>query len=213
MACAPAGQRVVIIGAGGHARVLQSSLVAMNITVLGAVERPGTAMRPGGPLEIIGSEALLAGELASEHLVIGVGAVPSKGATGLHIRRRIFEAYMPDDDGRLICVIDPSAVLRGSVDLGRAVQILAGAVIQTETRIGANVVANTGCRIDHDCSIGDHSFIGPGAVLCGGVTLGEGCFIGANATVLPGISIGANAVVAAGSTVARNVPPDGYNPR
>ncbi len=203
----------IIIGAGGHARVLQSSLEAMGLVVLGAVEKIGVAAAPGGTLEILGDEMRLSEDLSTEWLAIGVGAVPSKDTTGLHVRRSIYETQVSQRRDRLVSVIDPTAIIRGAVEIGHAVQILAGVTIQTGTRIGNNTVANTGCCIDHDCDIGNHTFVGPGAVLCGSVAVGEGCFIGANATVLPGISIGRNAVIAAGSTVVQDVPPDGYNPR
>jgi UDP-perosamine 4-acetyltransferase len=181
--------------------------------VLGAVEKAGVPHASQGPLKILGDEGLLFSELSEPHLAIGVGAAPSKAATGLHVRRAIYERIAAGARDRLISVIDPYALIRGDVDVGHAVQILAGAIIQTGTRIGDNVVANSGCRIDHDCIIGNHAFIGPGAVLCGEVTIGAGSFIGANATVLPGISIGENVVVAAGSTVIRDTPADCHHPR
>ncbi|WP_280956438.1 acetyltransferase [Ciceribacter lividus] len=204
---------VIIIGAGGHARVLQSSLEAMGLSVVGAVEKVGVAAAPDSLLEILGDEMRLSNDLTTEWLAIGVGAVPSRGATGLHIRRGIYETQVLRRRDRLVSIIDPSATIRGAVEIGHAAQILAGVTVQTGTRIGNNTVANTGCCIDHDCSIGNHTFVGPGAVLCGGVSVGEECFIGANATILPGISIGRNAVIAAGSTVTHDVPHDGYNPR
>ncbi|WP_209899809.1 MULTISPECIES: acetyltransferase [unclassified Rhizobium] len=201
---------VVIIGAGGHARVLQSSLSALGLTVLGAI---GQATLAQNPFEVYEDEALLFERFANADIVIGVGAAPERGDTRLGARKHIFETYAAEHRERLVSVVDPDAILRGAVVIGCAAQVLAGAVIQTGARIGENAVANTGCRIDHDCRIGDHAFIGPGAVLCGGVEIGESTFVGANATILPGVTVGAKALIAAGSTVTRDVPPGGFNRR
>ncbi|MEO0030548.1 MAG: hypothetical protein RIS94_306 [Pseudomonadota bacterium] len=204
---------VVILGAGGHARVLRASLVAAGRTVAGFVEKVGAAPGAEADVLVIGDESVLDGAMGGAAIAIGIGAIPSRTATGLHVRRAVFQRHSAAGSDRLIGVIDPSAVIRGDVAFGLAVQVMAGAVIQTGARLGHNVVANTGCRIEHDCDLGDHAFVGPGAVLCGGVVVGRGAFIGANATILPGVAIGADAVIAAGSCVARDVPADGYHSR
>lgn len=204
MQAAP-GQPVVIVGAGGHARVLQASLVVAGWTVLGAVERDGALPAPEGQPPVLGGEALIATTLANTSLVIGVGAVPSRAATGLAVRRRLYEWLAESVRERLITVLDPAAIIRGDVEIGHAAQVLAGAIIQPGTQIGTNVVANTGCRIDHDCLIEDHSFIGPGAILCGRVCVGSGSFIGAGAILLPGVKLGPEAIVAAGAIVTCDV--------
>ncbi len=88
---------------------------------------------------------------------------------------------------------------------GEGTVIMAGAMVQPQTRIGKHVVINTGAVVDHDCLLGDYAHIAPHATLCGGVEVGKGSLIGAGSTILPGKRIGENCVVGAGATVLRNV--------
>src|SRR5579883_2905848 len=81
-------------------------------------------------------------------------------------------------------VLRPTATIAHSgVTMGEGGQVMAGAVIQPDVRIGANAVVNTRASVDHDCILGDHCHIAPGAVLCGAVTIGEDTHIGAGATI------------------------------
>jgi sugar O-acyltransferase (sialic acid O-acetyltransferase NeuD family) len=99
-----------------------------------------------------------------------------------------------------------------TTNLGKHLNIGVGNVffpyscINSDTKIGNNVIINTHAVIEHDCSIGDHSHIAPHATLCGGVSVGEGTFIGAGATIIPGVKIGAWSIVGAGSVVLKDIP-------
>lgn len=82
---------------------------------------------------------------------------------------------------------------------------MAGAVIQPDVTIGANVLINTRASVDHDCRIGDHAHLAPGTTLCGGVCVGHTTHIGAGATVIQGVQIGNRCLIGAGSLVLRDV--------
>ena len=64
---------------------------------------------------------------------------------------------------------------------------MAGAVVNSDTCIGKNVIINTRASVDHDCSVGD------------------GTFVCAGATVIPNRTIGRDVIVGAGSTVIWNI--------
>ena len=87
-------------------------------------------------------------------------------------------------------VIHPTAILAKDCILGEGVQVMAGVVVNTGTRIAADSIINTGAVVDHDCVIGSHVHIAPGATLSGGVHVGDGSHIGTGATVIQGVSIG-----------------------
>ncbi len=194
-------QPIVVIGAGGHAKVVIGALLRSGRTVEGAVdidsELWGTEILG---IPIIGDDSSLRARKPDEvDLVIGIGFLQDCMA-----RRSAFERFR-DGGYRFSAVLDPSAVIADGSDLGDGAQAMAGAVIQPGSRIGANAIINTGASVDHDCRVGDHAHIAPGAVLCGGVRVGAGTLIGAGATVIPNITIGPGALVAAGSTVARDI--------
>ena len=190
---------LVMLGAGGHARVVLAGCSAP-VTGCIAAAAPG----PLWPATIpwLGDDAAL-DTLAPEEvsLVNGVGSVGRPD-----LRRRVFETARARGF-RFAPAIHPAAHVSADAIPGPDSQIMAGAVVQAGARLGENCIVNTGAIIEHDCEIGDHGHIAPGAVLSGGVVLGVGCHVGCGATVIQDIRIGAGAVVAAGAVVIRDIAP------
>lgn len=193
---------VIILGAGGHSRVLIDILKSCKVTIEGITD-PDTSLygkRVMGVPVIGGDHLVLDYHPETILLVNGIGLVEQTSK-----RRQVFEAFK----GRNYCflnVVHPRAVLASDVEIAEGVQIMAGAVIQTAASVGANTIINTMSSIDHECVIGSHVHIAPGATISGGVTTGDGVFIGAGATVIQGVHIGANSIVAAGAVVTCDIP-------
>ena len=118
-------------------------------------------------------------------------------------RKRIAEEVLGEIE--YVTVISDSAII-SNYDIGEGSQILHGAVIQIDTKIGKHCIVNTAASIDHDCILEDFSFIGPNATLCGGVKIEECTFIGAGAVILPYVKIGKNCMIGAGSVVTKDIP-------
>jgi len=193
---------VLIIGAGGHARVLIEALAKSGTVMLGCVAKKAPAL---GSLSIpfLGDdEALCRHSPSSIVLVNGIGSIAWSD-----LRRDIFLRFK-EKGYRFGTVTHPSAILPSECVLGEGVQVMAGAILQPGCRIGENVIINTGAVIDHDCRIGPHVHIAPGALLSGDVTVGEGAHVGTGARVIQGVKIGAGALVGAGAAVVRDLPPD-----
>lgn len=191
---------VIVLGAGGHARVLIDALLLKGVAILG-VTAPAIEGAPPFGLPFLGADlAVDAHPVASIRLVNGLGSTRQPGA-----RREIFERFKAKGY-KFESVVHPSAVIARNVELGEGVQVMAGAVIQTGGRIGANSIVNTRVAVDHDCRIGAHAHLAPGATLCGDVRVGENAHVGSGASIIQGISIGDDVLVAAGAVVIRNVP-------
>lgn len=190
---------VVIIGAGGHARVLFDALRLSGAEVIGCVAKESPSALPEG-LKFLGGDDVLAG-LDRKRIMFanGIGSI-AKPALRSEIFRR-FNAI----GCRFVTVVHPSAVVASDVSAAEGVQIMAGVIVQPGCRLGEGILLNTGAIVDHDCDIGRHTHIAPGAVLSGGVKIGESCHIGTGARVIQGISIGNCSVVGAGSVVLRDV--------
>ena len=192
----------IVIGGGGHAKVVIATLRRSGHPVLGVCDIDDTrASDLVLDVPVLGDDSSLEMHDSGEiQLAMGIGST-GRPAT----RRSVFErlqaagyAFTP------IC--DETAVIGDRVTLNQGAQILSGAVIQPDTRIGANVIVNTQASVDHDCIIGDHVHIAPGATICGGVRVGDGSHVGAGAVVIQELSIGAECVVGAGSVVLADVP-------
>lgn len=104
-------------------------------------------------------------------------------------------------------LIDPSAVLALTTEIGEGSQIMPGVVVNPDARIGQHVILNTASVIEHDVVIDDAAHIAPNATLCGGASVGEAALVGAGSTILPNVTIGAGAIIGAGSVVLKDVPP------
>lgn len=194
------GKPVIIIGAGGHAKVLAEALRKQGVKILGALDICPTSKDRVAELPIIGDDsAIRAYSCDAVELVNGVGSV---GDTS----RRADIFYKFKNMGYVFCsVIHPTAVVAENCILNEGVQIMAGAVINAGVTIDADTIINTGAIVDHECHIGRHAHISPGVVLSGGVQVDDCCHIGTGATVIQGINIGGHALVGAGAVVIRDV--------
>ena len=103
-------------------------------------------------------------------------------------------------------VVHPTAWIAENAEIGQGVQIMAGATICAQVKIGGQCIINTQAGVDHETVLADGVEIGPGATVCGLVQVGVSGWICAGATVLPRIRIGDDAIVGAGAVVIRNVP-------
>lgn len=197
----PDTKPVIIIGAGDHAKVLLDILLEQNVNVIGLTDKnisKGTCIYG---VSVIGDDSEILKYKTDEiELVNGIGSV---GNTS--IRQKVFSSLK--EKGYVFrSVIHETAILSKRARLGEGVQLLAGAIVNTESEIGDNTIINTKTSIDHGCIIGKHCHIAPGSVLSGCVTVGNGTHIGTGSSIIQGINIGSNVLIGAGSVVVNDVP-------
>lgn len=193
---------ILIIGSGGHAKVLVATLRLVQREILGITE--ADLCKFGGMVSgipIIGNdEAIFQYKPNEIELVNGIGSVGQ-----LKKRMEVFQSFKRQNYF-FTSVIHPSAIVVDDVRLGEGVQIMAGTILQAGCSICDNVILNTGAIIDHDCEIGAHTHIAPGAVLSGAVKIGETVHIGTGAVIIQGIKIGSESIVGAGAVVISDIP-------
>jgi len=184
--------RLLVVGAGGHAKVVIDAAEEAGLDIAGVVGAPGDAP------EILGHPVShdRAG-LSADAFVVAIG----DNAT----RSRIFNEYLAAGFAPA-SVVHPSAIVGRQALIGDGAFVAAGVVINAGARIGADAILNTGCTVDHDCIVGEHAHIGPQAALCGSVTLGEGVLLGVGSCASPGVSVGEWTVVGAGAAIVDDLP-------
>ena len=188
---------LLVIGAGGHARVVIDVARAAGFEPTAALDPTEVGSVCNG-VEVVGGD-----ELAEEIFAKGVrDAVIAIGDNRLRIKL-----------GERLCalgftlprLIHPSAIISPSARVGDGTVIMPLAVINASATIGQLVVINSSAVIEHDCSIGDGAHVAPGCCLGGTVSVGNGTLIGIGSVVRPDARIGDFAIIGAGSTVIRDI--------
>jgi len=194
--------RVVVIGAGGHAKVLLNALAEAGVTVAGLTDaNPALHGTHVLGANVLGDDAALDGFPAAHTMLVnGLGTIAESP-----VRRHVFER-LRSRGYRFLTVVHPSAIIGREVDLAEGAQVMAGAILQPGAAVGENSLMNTGAHVDHDCVIGRHVHLAPGVTLSGDVRVGDGSHIGTGAAVIQGVRIGSGCMVGAGAVVVRDVP-------
>ncbi|KGK88925.1 2,3,4,5-tetrahydropyridine-2,6-dicarboxylate N-acetyltransferase [Clostridium sp. HMP27] len=110
--------------------------------------------------------------------------------------------------------IEPGAIIRDRVSIGKNAVIMMGAVINIGAEIGEETMVDMNAVVGARGKLGKRVHLGAGAVVAGVLEppskepciIEDNVLIGANAVILEGVHIGKNSVVAAGSVVVEDVP-------
>lgn len=192
---------LIILGAGGHAKVLIDALLASSAVITGIVDPDLSLLGT----TILGVPVLGGDEVVNEFPPTLIQLVNGLGSVGLPIKRQQLYEKFKGLGYSFASVVHPSAVIASDVILGEGAQVMAGAVIQPGCRIGIDSIINTRASVDHDCCLGNHLHIAPGVTLSGMVTVGKFTHIGTGATVIQGITIGCGCMIAAGAVVTKDI--------
>ncbi len=197
--------KFVIWGSSGHAKVLTDLLEAQGHHIGLFIDNHPNAQPAKAGVPLLHSSAEFkkwAAALSDRNDWRGVVAVGGgRGQERLQLLQHLTEAGIA-----IATLIHPAACVSPRASIGNGCQILANAIVATETTLGPGTILNHGAQADHECKIGAGVHLAPGATLCGCVEVGDHAFIGAGAVVLPRLKIGAGATVGAGAVVTKDVP-------
>lgn len=196
---------VVLLGAGGHAKVVLSAAQRLGWRLLGVCDPvlAQTGVKVWRGLPVLGDDRFLETcTPGAVHLLNGIGMVP-----GNDVRRRIHERWVAAGF-RFPALVDPTAFVDETASLADGVQVLARAAVQADVVIADGSIINTNAQVDHDGRIGPHAHLAPGTVLCGDVQVGARAFLGAGCVVMPQVTIGEGSIIAAGAVLPKSVQPD-----
>ena len=185
---------VIIIGAGGHAKVIADIIYKSGDNLIGFLDdnlaNKGKEIYLGK--KVLGTTKDIE-NYNKNYFVIGIG--------NNSIRKKINN----ENNLKLYTAIHPSAIIAQDVKIGTGSVIMAGVVINPGTVIGKNCIINTCSSLDHDNLLEDYVHISPGAHLAGTVTIKEGTWICTGATIINNITIAQNNIIGAGSVVIKDI--------
>ena len=188
--------RLVIIGAGGHGKVIADNAMKNGYTDITFIDDNVTGECMGFP--IIGTcrdvKSLNNGET---DFAIGIGDSET--------RKLIAENY----NVNWVSLIHPSAQIGVNVTIGKGTMVMAGAVVNACAVIGEHCIINTCAIIEHDNIIEDYVHISPNVSLGGSVYIGSHTHVGIGATISNNINVCKNCIVGAGAVVVKNIKDSG----
>lgn len=188
-------KNIVIIGAGGHAKVIADIVLLCGDNLLGFLDDNEEKQN-----SVVYKERKVIGKISDAEKYKETYFIVAIGDN--HTREKIVKEH---SGLKWHTAIHPKAIIADTVKIGKGTAIMAGAVINTDSEIGDHCIVNTSCLIDHDNIIGDYSHVSPGAHLAGNVHVDELSWICAGTTVINNIHICSGAIIGAGSTVIKDV--------
>ena len=187
-------QEVIVIGAGGHGKVVADIVLSCGDTLLGFLDDSREAGESICGIPVLGKLCDHV-RYPNARFVVGIG--------GAQTRRKIAQAL---EGVQWYTAIHPSAVIsRLDTRIGEGTVVMAGAIVNPCSTIGKHCILNTGCSIDHDNRIGDYTHISVGAHLAGTVTVGEEVWVGIGATVSNNLSLCDRCFIGAGAVVVHPI--------
>ena len=194
-------KNVVIIGAGGHAKVIADIIIKSGDEVVGFLDdniKKDTIII--GNYKVIGKieDCIKIQEDNKDfYFIIAIG--------NNHTRKEIAEKYSLN----YYIAIHPTAVIGMQVQIEKGTVIMANVCINPSAKIGKHCIINTGAIVEHDNEIKDFVHISPNATLCGTVKVGDCTHLGAGSTIKNNITITDNCIIGAGSVVVKNIEEEG----
>ena len=188
--------RLVIIGAGGHGRVIADNALKNGYNEICFVDDSATGDCIGFPIVgVIGDvEKLNDGKT---DFIIGIG----NNAT----RKIIAEKF----DVNWVSLVHPSAQLAFNARIGRGTVVMANAVVNVCASVGDHCIINTGAVVEHDNTIGNFVHMSPVTKLGGSVRIGDLTHVGIGATVSNDVDVCADCVIGAGAVVVQDIKDSG----
>ena len=193
---------VIVIGGGGHAKVVIDALLRGEHKVVGVLEKDSAHVgKQICGIPVIGTDDDLPLLFAQgvRYAVIGIGHL------GHGVFRNQIALHLHNHGFQLATVIHPSAIISSDVQIGAGTVVCAGAVINPGVNIGENCIINTCAVVEHDVKVGNNVHIAPNAAISGGTIIGDNVFIGMGSNIIQGLHLYDECIVGACSVVIQDV--------
>ena len=192
-------KKIVIIGSGGHAKVIIDIFNSTKKYKIIGVTSPDKIKKTISGIPVLGDDSILL-DLFNKGVRCAFIAIGD-----CKLRNKIFE-NAKKIGFKIVNAISPSSNISRSVKIGSGVAIMPGVSINVDSIIEDNVIINTNTSIDHDNIIKKSVHVAPGCSLAGNVTIGEGTFLGIGCKIIPKIFVGKWSIIGAGTVVIKDIP-------
>ena len=190
----------VVLGTGGHSRVVISLLKAnSNHKILSVLEL---------------------GRYRQDDCILDIPVQPVEKGLGSYVDNEGIDFYLAIGDSAIrkhwyeklrgIGFTLPNLVSRHAeidvtASIGTANVICSGAFIGPQAQLGNNNLINTGSIIEHEVVISDHCHIAPSVTISGRTRVADQCFIGVGSTIIEQMTVASETMLAAGAVLTMSV--------
>lgn len=189
---------LLIIGAGGHAKVVIDVARAAGFEPIAALD-PAAVGEICNGVEVTGSDSLAPEFFARGTRMAAVAVGDNRLRCRIAERLQAIGFTFPR-------LVHPSAVVSGSAKIGNGTIVMCNAVVNADASVGDFVIVNSAAIVEHDCVLGRGAHVAPGTRLGGGVRIGCCALMGIGSVARPRSTVGDYAVVGAGSTIISDIP-------
>jgi len=186
-------ENIILIGAGGHAKVIADIIIKSGDFLLGFLDDNLAADNVILGYPILGKTKDIYKFDDTVKFIIGIG--------NNYTRKQITEKY----NVKWHTAVHPSAVIAVDVNIGEGTVIMANAVINPSTKIGRHCIINSSAIVEHDNNIESYVHISPSAATGGTINIGELTHIGIGAIVKNNLSITSDCIIGAGAVVVKDI--------
>lgn len=185
-------EKVIVVGAGGHAKVVADTIRKSGDIVLGFLDDHKSEKSFYGS-EILGTISEYKKYTSDACFIIAIGDNLSRKRLSTKMNCRWYSA------------IHPSAIIGEGVRVGAGSFVSAGAVINADAIIGDHVIINTCAVVEHDCSVGNFAHLSPSSTMCGGSSVGDLTLIGAGSILTNGVKVCSETRLEAGTVATKSI--------
>jgi len=112
-------------------------------------------------------------------------------------------------DTKYFSFIHPSVIIQDKVTIGEGSFIGPFTIINTNVKLGNHTLLNRFNNIGHDSICGDFLSMMPGSIVSGNCKLGDKIYIGTNSSIREKLTICGDTIIGLGSSVVKNINKNG----
>lgn len=188
--------KVILIGAGGHAKSVVDAIDKDKMELIGFIDDNKTGIHCRKP--ILGDKIEEVDNFQSYSYLVSIGDVSARKKWFDRLKRL---------NCRIINIIDKSAIISETAQIGNGNFIGKYAIINADVVIGDNNVINSKALIEHECVVGNHTHLSTNSTINGNVVVEDSVFYGSSSVCNGQLKICSGSIVGSGSVVIKDVPP------
>ncbi|WP_010276831.1 acetyltransferase [Paenibacillus senegalensis] len=188
--------KLLIIGAGGHGKVIADIAIQMGAWSDIAFLDDNDSVKAYMGIEVIGQSNDATSYINDYDIFVGIGNNQT---------RQKLQEKLEAQGASIPILVHPSAVIGNEVEISQGTVVMAGVVINCSTRIGRGCIINTSATVDHDNVIEDFVHLSPGTHLAGTVQVGVGSWLGIGSAVSNNVTIASGCIIGAGAVVIKDI--------